>query len=202
MAVTARYLLAVAVAGVVDSTAASQEIAMRPRRRRTVLAVLPILALAACTPPDDADGGVTPAPTVTVTVPVTKPSPEATDDGGAAAGPCADLGPGSTITDLAVLFVTAPTVGAEVSSGFAVAGCTNAFEATFQWELVDRDGAVLAGGNGTATCGSGCLGTFEFTVDYTVERPILGTLKVFTLSAEDASADPQDLNALPLRLQP
>lgn len=178
---------------------------MRPRRRRTVLAlVLPVLALAACTPgADDTDGdAVTPAPTVTVTVPATTSSPAPTGGGGAAADPCAQLGPGSTITDLAVLFVTAPSVGAEVATGFPVAGCTNAFEATFQWELVDRDGAVLAGGNGTATCGSGCLGTFEFTVDYTIERPMVGTLRVFTLSAEDDSAGPQDLNAIPLRLQP
>lgn len=151
-------------------------------RSRTVAALLLAGLLAAACPADDDGDGATPSPAAT-----------------AAADPCRELGVGEQV-GLPVLFVTAPEVGAAVASPLQVGGCTNAFEATVNWQLVDRDGATLADGFATATCGNGCLGTFSFEIAFSVAAETIGTLRVFTISAEDGSE--QDVNAIPLRLQP
>lgn len=117
----------------------------------------------------------------------------------AAEDPCAQYEPGSQVTDERVLAVSSPTPGDGFASGATVTGCTNAFEASFQWELLDADGEVIASGHEMATCGSGCLGTFEFTVDHEVSSAQSGTLRVFTESAEDGSV--QDEYEVPVQLQ-
>lgn len=138
--------------------------------------------------------------TETVTATAEPTGGETGSTGGKQTGPCAQLGPERQVP-LPVLFVTRPAVGQRVASGFTVEGCTNAFEAAFSWELVgEPDGTVLADGTGTASCGTGCLGTFRFTVTYAVDEETIGRLRVFTRSAEDNSV--QDLNAIPLRLVP
>lgn len=147
---------------------------------RTVPAVLVLGVLAAACPPDG-DG--------------TGSSPTA----GAVAEPCEDLGVGEQV-DLPVLFVTAPDVGAAVTSPISVQGCTNAFEANVNWELLTADGTTLADGFATATCGTGCLGALSFEVAFTVPSETVGTLRVFAASPEDGSE--QDVNAIPLRLRP
>lgn len=118
----------------------------------------------------------------------------------AAEDPCAQYEPGSQVTDERVLAVSSPAPGDGFASGDTVTGCTNAFEASFQWELLDADGDVIASGHEMATCGSGCLGTFEFTVDHEVSTARSGTLRVFTESAEDGSV--QDEYEVPVQLQP
>lgn len=130
--------------------------------------------------------------------PAASPSPEETAAGEAPSSTvCEELEHGE---ELAFVFVEQPLPGAEVSPGFEVSGCANAFEATFEWQLLDADGEELAASFGTATCGSGCVGTFEFTVDYVVGELQVGSLRVFTSSPRDGS--PQDLNVIPLRLHP
>lgn len=100
---------------------------------------------------------------------------------------CGTYEPESQVTDEAVLMVTAPAADSEFPPGATVSGCTNAFEASFQWELLGADGEVLASGNEMASCGSGCLGTFGFAVDYSVDEAQQGTLRLFVESAEDGS---------------
>ncbi len=139
----------------------------------------------------------TPSPTVTVTATATETVTAEPTEPDAVADPCATLVDGDS---LAFVFVTAPVPGATVSSGFTFSGCSNAFEAAHQWRLLDRDGRELASGFGSATCGTGCVGTFQQTVEFTVGSRQVGRLEVFTTSAQDGSV--QDLNAIPLVLEP
>lgn len=160
------------------------------------------VALAACG--GGANEPAAPAPTVTVTETVTAaPSPDptpATGTGAASNGDvCADVA-ASGGESLAFLFVTTPTIGSAVTPGFEVTGCSNSFEASFQWELLDGEGAELTSDFGTASCGTGCVGDFSFTVDYVVDELQVGTLRVFSTSPKDGTE--QDLNVLPLRLEP
>lgn len=145
--------------------------------------------------------GQTEAPATTTATPATTESPTPpVAEPTAAEDPCAEYEPGSQVTDEQVLLVSSPAPGDGFASGSTVTGCTNAFEAAFQWELLDADGEVVASGNEMATCGSGCLGTFEFTVDHEVGSAQSGTLRVFTESAEDGSV--QDEHEVPVQLQP
>lgn len=171
-------------------------------RLAAIMAVL-ALSLAACgrggtsgsdqaADPEETVTVTAPAETVTVTetsTPTAEPEP--------AGDPCADLEGGD---ELSFIFVGAPTPGQAVSSGFEVSGCSNTFEATYVWELVDREGTVLAEDFGTASCGSGCVGDFSFTVDYEVDERQVATLRVFEESAEDGSE--VNVNSIPLVLEP
>lgn len=166
---------------------------------RTALAVLVLVLAAACgRGADDPDpqADVVPAPQETVTVTETAAAPEPTEDDTAPpqqADVCAD----ETLDEVAFIFVTSPVPGEEVSNPFTVRGCSNTFEANLQWRLVDRDGAIITEGHETASCGSGCVGTFEFEVRYPEEEPRLVTLEVYETSAEDGSEE--FVNSIPVR---
>jgi hypothetical protein len=157
---------------------------MRPRP--TMLAVTAVLAmaLAACGQGTSrsTNDEATPDPTATAAP---------------AGDPCAELEGGE---ELAFLFVTSPTTGQSVSSGFEVTGCGNVFEATYQWELLDTRGEVLTEDFGTASCGTGCVGDLSFTVDFDVDKRQVGTLRVFAESARDGSDT--HVHAVPLILEP
>jgi hypothetical protein len=76
----------------------------------------------------------------------------------------------------------------------SVTGFANVFEATVSLEVVDVSGNVVHEDFTTATCGTGCWGTFEFGVGY----PFVGgeTVRVFWHSAEDGS--PSDVVSVPV----
>jgi hypothetical protein len=74
-----------------------------------------------------------------------------------------------------------------VESPFTVTGYSRAFEATVNWELYDDDGALLAEGFETTGSAGPDFGEMTFDVSYTVDRPQVGTLMVFELSAMDGS---------------
>jgi germination protein M len=83
-----------------------------------------------------------------------------------------------------VILVESPLPFAEVTSPLRVTGTANTFEATFQYELVDRDGKVVDKNFVTATSGTGTRGTFDFT---TRDVDDVAALRVFELSAKDGS---------------
>lgn len=73
---------------------------------------------------------------------------------------------------------------------FVLAGIANVFEANVSWRILNPDGEVVQEGFTTATCGTGCWGTFEEKIKYKDEPPnsdTLATLQVFESSAEDGS---------------
>lgn len=150
-----------------------------------VLFVALALLLAACGGTGEQTDPGTPDATETVD---TTPSETATpSESETAASACGTYEPESQVTDEAVLIINTPSGASEFPPGSTVSGCTNAYEASFQWELLDAGGEVIASGNEMASCGSGCLGIFQFPVDYSVEEAQEGTLRLFVESAEDGS---------------
>jgi hypothetical protein len=98
------------------------------------------------------------------------------------------------------ILVEHPTADETVTSPLRVTGNANTFEATFEYDLKDANGAVLAHHFVTATSGNGQRGTFDFTIPFTVTSEQDGTLVVFESSAEDGSRI--HIREIPLRLSP
>lgn len=80
-----------------------------------------------------------------------------------------------------------------------VAGNANVFESAFRAAVLDAAGKILVDQQVMATCGTGCRGTFDFTLHYTVSKGgQWGTLRVYDLSAKDGT--PQDIREYPVWL--
>lgn len=96
------------------------------------------------------------------------------------------------------IIVEEPFDGQRVGRTFELSGIANVFEANVSWRLTDPDGNVFKEGFVTATCGSGCWGTFEDRIS--LERVPGKTifLEVFQASAEDGS--PMDMVVISLNL--
>lgn len=101
---------------------------------------------------------------------------------------------------LPILFVDEPAWGATISSPVRVAGLANAFEATFQVRIADAEGRGLAAGPVMASCGTGCWGTFDVSVPFSVQVAGPGVIQVFELSAKDGGMD--NLREYPVQLVP
>jgi hypothetical protein len=87
----------------------------------------------------------------------------------------------------ALITVTEPCAGDEVSSPLSVAGEANVFEATVSMRILDENGDELATAFTTAQCGTGCWGAFVGEISFEVDHEQSGTLEVFESSAEDGS---------------
>jgi hypothetical protein len=93
-----------------------------------------------------------------------------------------------------------PLPFALVTSPIHAAGTANTFEATFQYELKDAAGKILAKHFVTATSGNGVRGTFDASIPFTVAQQESATLTVY----EDSAATGKRINeyAIPLTLSP
>jgi spore germination protein GerM len=83
------------------------------------------------------------------------------------------------------ILVESPLPGQRITSPLRVRGTANTFEATVEWQLVGADGTVIASGFTTATCGTGCRGSFTIEEAFTATGA--ATLRVFERSAKDSS---------------
>ena len=72
------------------------------------------------------------------------------------------------------------------------------FEATVSLRLLDASGREIATRFTTATCGSGCRGSWSVSVPYRLNRTQPGTVQVYAVSAEDGS--PQHIVDVPVVL--
>lgn len=81
--------------------------------------------------------------------------------------------------------VTSPRSGDEVSSPVSIKGNADVFEATVSIDILDSAGKPIVRTFTTATCGTGCRGTFSKAVPFTVEATQPGTIRVYESSAED-----------------
>ena len=88
---------------------------------------------------------------------------------------------------LPAIFVDRPAWGGVLGNPARLAGLANVFEATFQVRTLDGAGRALAAKPVTASCGTGCWGTFDVTIQYSVGKAGWGTLQVFEPSAKDGS---------------
>ncbi len=83
------------------------------------------------------------------------------------------------------ILVESPLPFTTVRSPLRVAGTANTFEATFQYEVKDETGKVLAHHFVTATSGNGVRGTYGVSIPFTVSGPTKVVLTVYEASAEN-----------------
>jgi hypothetical protein len=83
------------------------------------------------------------------------------------------------------IVVVEPQPGDTVTSPVRVHGNADAFEATFQIEVVDAHGKVLAQRTVTATAGSGERGSYDVTIPFEGAKPGPGKLVAYENSAEN-----------------
>jgi len=98
------------------------------------------------------------------------------------------------------IFVDRPAFGAAIGNPARIAGNANVFEATFMITILDGSARTVYEHNAMATCGTGCRGTFDVTVDYDVAKVQWGTLRVWVSSARDGL--PEDVRDYPVWLTP
>ena len=87
------------------------------------------------------------------------------------------------------IWVDRPAFDAAIGNPAHVTGNSNVFEATFRIAILDGTGKVLADDQVMATCGTGCRGTFDVTIEYTVSKAQYGILRAYNLSAKDGSPE-------------
>ena len=106
---------------------------------------------------------------------------------------------------LPAIWVDRPAWGAAIGNPARVVGLANVFEATFRVAIDDnppgtRSPQILADVQAMASCGTGCWGTFDVTIPYTVGTAHWGTLRVYEPSAKDGT--PVNVTEYPVWLTP
>ena len=105
----------------------------------------------------------------------------------------------SDFEQLPAIVVEQPAIGETVSSPVEVSGTADVFEATVSLRILDEGGNEIASGFATATCGTGCRGTYRTTLAYHVDHDQPGTVEVFEASAENGQ--PVNVVDIPVTLQ-
>ncbi len=105
--------------------------------------------------------------------------------------------------DLApAITVVSPAPGASVQAPFTVRGVADVFEAGLTFRLLDAAGHELSSGATSASCGTGCPGTFSFQIDELGVSSVQdGTLVISSATASGKPGGGQSVR-LPLRLLP
>jgi spore germination protein GerM len=102
---------------------------------------------------------------------------------------------------LPAIEVTKPTEGDRVTSPVTVAGTANVFEANVTVEVLDATGKVIGKTFTTATCGTGCRGTYSVPVTFKVEKEQSGTIVVHDDDAAGTGKPPHSVR-VPVTLVP
>jgi germination protein M len=102
---------------------------------------------------------------------------------------------------LPTILVTSPALGQEVGSPVLIAGSANVFEANVSVKILDENDEVVAQTFTTATCGTGCRGTYRISVPYEVDRVQDGTIVVHDDAAAGTGRPPHEVR-IPVRLVP
>jgi hypothetical protein len=79
------------------------------------------------------------------------------------------------------IFVESPAPFDAVSSPLVIRGTADVFEGTFRAQVIDGNGAVVAGRSVQATSGTGERGTFKASIPFAATTPTL-TLRVYEVS--------------------
>jgi len=87
------------------------------------------------------------------------------------------------------IFVDRSAFGAALGNPGRVSGNADVFEATFRVAILDATHKSLVDEQVTATCGTGCRGTFDVMLSYTVSKGQWGTLRVYNPSAKDGTPE-------------
>jgi len=102
---------------------------------------------------------------------------------------------------LPVIAVITPDAGQEVPSPVTVSGLANVFEANVSVEILDSDGHVIAHDSTTASCGTGCWGTFSLDLPYQVDQKQVGIVVVHDDDAAGSGTYPHEVR-VPVVLVP
>jgi hypothetical protein len=86
---------------------------------------------------------------------------------------------------LPAITVQGPSIGEQVSSPVTISGTADVFEATVSVRLLDADGHEIARTFTTATCGTGCRGSYSASITYSVSKTQRGVIEVFESSAQN-----------------
>jgi hypothetical protein len=100
-----------------------------------------------------------------------------------------------------VILVEHPAIGQRVESGITVSGSANVFEANVTVRVLDAGGTELSRGFTTATCGTGCRGTFSMEVDFEVTHEQAGTIVISDDDAAGTGKPPHEVR-IPVTLMP
>lgn len=84
------------------------------------------------------------------------------------------------------IFVETPASGGLLGNPARIVGETNVFEAVFQAAILDAGGTIVAASRVDASCGTGCWGTFDVTIQYNAPAQ-WGTLRVWDVSPRDGT---------------
>ena len=99
------------------------------------------------------------------------------------------------------ILVESPQIGERVGSPVTVSGSANVFEANVSVEVVDASGKVVGSTFTTATCGTGCRGTFSVDVPYEVASATRGLIIVHDDDAAGTGTPPHEVR-IPVVLTP
>ena len=102
---------------------------------------------------------------------------------------------------LPLILVRTPQSGERVPNPVTVAGSANVFEANVTIEILDANGKVVGSTFTTATCGSGCRGTFSVSVPYEVSSATRGLIVVHDDDAAGTGTPPHEVR-IPVVLTP
>ena len=101
---------------------------------------------------------------------------------------------------LPAITVQNPGIGEQVSSPVTVSGTADVFEAVVSVRILDSAGNQIARTFSTASCGTGCRGSYSIPVPYTVTRTEPGTIQVFESSPQNGQ--PVNVQLIPVTLAP
>ena len=102
---------------------------------------------------------------------------------------------------LPAIEVSKPADGANVTSPVTVSGTANVFEANVTVEILDAAGKIVGKTFTTATCGTGCRGTYSVAVTFEVGREQRGTIVVHDDDAAGTGKPPHSVR-VPVTLSP
>jgi germination protein M len=91
------------------------------------------------------------------------------------------------------ILVTSPTLGQRAGNPVVILGTANVFEANVTVAILDAAGKQIAETFTTATCGTGCRGTFRVSVPYEVDEEQEGTIVVHDDDAAGTGHPPHEV---------
>jgi germination protein M len=102
---------------------------------------------------------------------------------------------------LPAITVTKPAPDSSVTSPVTVAGTANVFEANVTVEILNANGDVVGKTFTTASCGTGCRGTYSVTASFEVAKAQSGTIVVHDDDAAGTGKPPHEVR-VPVTLSP
>jgi sporulation and spore germination protein/immunoglobulin-like protein involved in spore germination len=99
------------------------------------------------------------------------------------------------------ILVAGPAIGQQVSSPVVIRGSANVFEANVTVKVLDANEKVLAETFTTATCGTGCRGTYRVSVPFELDHEQDGWIVVHDDDAAGTGRPPHEVR-IPVQLVP